>query len=81
MSDEIEKISPYNRLQEIFNTNENNTLTKRGEYVIGEIIGKEPDTKKTLWEKFVSFFRSIDGKIFPKGPKITNIYHRRRQKK
>ena len=78
MQDEIEKLPPYKRLQEIFNQGEDPKLTKHGKSIIDDLIGKEPELPKSMWDKFIGIFKSIDDKLFPKGPKITNIYHRRK---
>ena len=74
----IPEISAYRKLQLIFNEGEDQKLTEKGRDVLDEMFGKDPEPNPTFLEKLYRFFKSIDSKLFPKGPKITNIYHRRK---
>jgi len=78
MENDVPEISPYEKLQNIFHENEEPTLTKNGKVVLDDIFGKDPEPKKSFFQKIVDFFKSIDSKLFPKGPKMTNIYHKRK---
>lgn len=73
---EIQSITPYQKLQNLFDEGKEPVLTEKANKNIDDILGigeKEP----TLWDKIKSFFKKIDGYIFTKPTKVTNRYQRR----
>lgn len=75
---DVPEIAPYQKLQGIFNEDEKPVLSANGKSVLDDILGKDPEPEKSIFQKFINFFKSIDSKLFPKGPKMTNIYHKRK---
>ncbi len=78
MSDELQKIPPYQRLQNLFSEGEEPVLTEKANDNINELLGiKEKEIEPSIWDKIKKFFSLIDGKIFAKNQKITSRYQRR----
>lgn len=78
MSDELQKIPPYQRLQNLFSEGEEPVLTDKASDNINKLLGiKEKEIEPSIWDKIKKFFSWIDGKIFAKNPKITSRYQRR----
>lgn len=75
--DNIEKVTPYQRLQAILSEGKSSKdlkLTDKASNNLDNILGK---SEPTFWEKVKIFFNKIDSTIFKKGEKITNRYQKR----
>jgi len=78
MSDEIQKIPPYQRLQSLFSEGEEPILTDKANDNINKLLGiKEKEIEPSIWDKIKKFFSLIDGKIFAKNSKISSRYQKR----
>jgi hypothetical protein len=80
MSDEgkIEKLPPYQRLQNLFSEGEEPVLTDKANDNINKLLGlEEKERTPSIWDKIKKFFSTIDGKIFAKNSKISSRYQKR----
>ena len=78
--DNIEKVTPYQRLQAILSEGKSAKelkLTDKASDNLESLLGKEDKSKLSIWDKIRNFFRKIDSKIFSKGNKISNRYQKR----
>lgn len=78
MDENIDKVTPYQRLQAVLSEGKSSKdlkLTDRGLSIIDDILGEEKE-KKSVWIKIKNFFLKIDSKIFAK-QKITNNFQKR----
>lgn len=75
-TDEIQKLPPYNRLQNMFSEGEEPVLTEKANDNINKLLGVED--KPSILDKIKKFFQKIDGYIFAKNGKITNKFNSRR---
>jgi hypothetical protein len=76
--DNIQKMPPYQRLQNIFSEDEDPVLTDKAKNTLRDLLGdSDEEHKPSIWEKIKSFFKKIDNKIFTKGSKISSRYQRR----
>jgi len=78
--DNIEKVTPYQRLQAILSEGKSAKelkLTDKASDNLESLLGKEDKTELSTWDKIKNFFRKIDSKIFSKGNKISNRYQKR----
>lgn len=80
MSEEgnIEKLKPYQRLQNLFSEGDEPVLTDKANDNINKLLGlEEKEILPSIWDKIKNFFSLIDGKIFAKNSKISNRYQKR----
>jgi len=78
MDEEINKVTPYQRLQAVLSDGKSSKdlkLTDRGLSIIDDILGKEEE-KQNTWTKIKNFFLKVDSKLFAK-QKITNRFQKR----
>ena len=78
MDENIDKVTPYQRLQAVLSEGKYSKdlkLTDRGLSIIDDILGEKKE-KKSVWVKIKNFFLKIDSKIFVK-QKITNNFQKR----
>ena len=78
MDEEINKVTPYQRLQAVLSDGKSSKdlkLTDRGLSIIDDILGKEEE-KQNTWTKIKNFLLKIDSKLFAK-QKITNRFQKR----
>ena len=73
---EIEKIPPYKRLQNLFSEGEEPQLSEKASDNIDKLLNVE--NVPTFWDKVKSFFKKFDSMIFQKPTKVTNRYQRRK---
>ena len=74
---EIQSITPYQRLQNLFDEGKEPVLTEKANKNIDDILGLKENKTPSFWDKIKSFFNKIDGYIFSKQTKVTNRYQRR----
>lgn len=56
MSDELQKIPPYQRLQNLFSEGEEPVLTEKANDNINELLGiKEKEIEPSIWDKIKKF--------------------------
>jgi ABC-type lipoprotein release transport system permease subunit len=72
---ELDKITPYQKLQMILSEKDKGKMTERASSNIDNLLGIE--YKETFLDKLKSFFKKIDSKIFQKGQKIQGRYQKR----
>lgn len=80
MSEEnkIEKLPPYQRLQNLFSEGEDPVLTEKASDNINKLLGiKETEYKPSFFDKIKKFFKKMDGLIFAKNAKVSNRYQKR----
>jgi hypothetical protein len=79
MDNNIEKVSPYQRLQAILSSDKPSCdlkLTNKGMSILDDLLGKDEEIV-TKWSKIKNFFLKIDSKIFSKQGKTSGRFQRR----
>lgn len=80
MSDEneIQKLPPYQRLQNLFSEGEEPILTDKANSHINKLLGiEEKKYTPSIFDKVKKFLMKIDGYIFAKNGKISNRFQKR----
>ena len=74
----IEKLAPYQRLQNLFSEGEDPILTNKANSNLNDILGVKDNIQlPSILDKIKNFFKKLDGYIFAKNKKISSRYQKR----
>jgi hypothetical protein len=75
---DLQKIPPYQRLQNIFSEEKESLLTNKANNNINKLLGiEDKEIKPSIFNKISKIFLWIDSKIFSKNSKISSRYQKR----